>query len=178
MSEPSKPVQLNPVGLLNLLQVKNLGKNPDTLIGEYQPTIEMLEWLMSTEIVGAGSTFTLVAPGSTATWFATVGPIKVPDNEWWYVHSASAVLPMAAGDTFQGSLAVGIQIPQGAGAYYEYMNVLALTKTAGAAATFHTGGPIRRWYSPGCEFGIAYGALTNAANVGGSLWVNFTRLPI
>jgi len=76
------PVQVIPPGLLGFLQLKGLGENPSALLQEYQPSIEVRDWLMAARYeVAIGNT------SSGANGFQGAGNlIVVPQNECWFVH--------------------------------------------------------------------------------------------
>lgn len=93
--EPVGPAQLQPPGLLGLLQLKTGGFVPDALLQDVQPEIDMLGfWLRaarenirqdySRSIAGPAELNQveplLDFPGATT-------PLGPGSQEWWYVHS-------------------------------------------------------------------------------------------
>jgi len=93
--EPVGPVQLQPPGLLGLLQLKVGGFVPDALLQTVQPEVDMLEfWLRAAaEHVQVDFARSIAGPAelnqveilidaATATQPLGPGP-----QEWWYVHN-------------------------------------------------------------------------------------------
>lgn len=80
---PWRPIQTAAPGLLSLLQLKNLGKNPDVLLEEVRPTLEMVPWWLRGDSIPvyeaaiSAATSELLSPAVLAT----------AQNEWLYIHS-------------------------------------------------------------------------------------------
>jgi len=90
---PSGPIQTLPVGLLSLLQLKNLGVNPQVLADIVQPVVDMEPWWLRQEsspqlqVPTRGIT---QAEGAGAKALVTGAPTEfVPQNEWWFVQHAT-----------------------------------------------------------------------------------------
>lgn len=100
-----RPIQVDPAGLLGLLQLKTGGANPAELLGAVRPTIEMLPlWLRQQERVRQANSGIALGPGSAA-GFGVFSPnaIVVPENEWWFVRLYSVFSTrLAAGDVLSG----------------------------------------------------------------------------
>lgn len=156
MSAPSGPIQVIPAGFLGLLQLKNLGRLPDTLMGSVQPTVDMLEmWLRATLTAGLPSgTHALAGPAFAGYTPFTGVAIIVPDSEWWYVESFSVRTDtIGAGETIQG-LAPAIQWNVGGGVKYATLGPLTALVTGTAAGTqaISTSKPF--WAPPGAQLGF------------------------
>lgn len=182
MSAPSKPVQIIPPGLLGMLQLKNMGRLPDTLMGEYQPTIDMREWLMvaNREYLQAVANIPIGSDLSTTFWaFNNPGPIIIPDNEWWYVWSYDGTLIIGPGDSVFGSISLSATVSQN-----QIVQTLAVQPVAAVApVTGNVNYPVacqpRRWFGPGTQFGVGYARL-DVPLIPGGLAVGvleLTRLP-
>jgi|SRR5688572_15799656 len=114
----SGPIQIFPPGLLGFFQIKNDGRNPQALLDQLAPQLDMLEWYMWAAFerhTGSGSLSTgQLGPRiiESAAIAAGVG-LKTPPDEWWYVHGFTIMLNHAtaitAGDiaTIQPIINVG-----------------------------------------------------------------------
>lgn len=99
------PIQSAPAGLLGLLELKQLGENPQMMASLLQGTLELRDhYLAGTRRFITGRVDP-VAEGSGAFNFAgTAQPIIVPKGKLWIVTDVSMkVLMQAAGDAFEGS---------------------------------------------------------------------------
>jgi hypothetical protein len=93
MGAPLGPIQVIPPGLVGLLQLKQLGRLPDNLLGDVNPVLELRDWYMEARRV---STVTLFG-GFPATAAITTGGVNfksmliggvnaaVPQGQIWYV---------------------------------------------------------------------------------------------
>lgn len=94
------PVQPPPWGLLGLLNLKTQGQNPDTLLGDVRPTLDLLRLYMQGDartILTAN--IPLVATGGAG---PAVPDAQVPNGEMWAVHYFSI--------TMNGVLGVGQEL--------------------------------------------------------------------
>lgn len=89
MNGQNGPIQQIPRGLLDLFQLKNLGRNPSLLTESYYPCLEIRDWLMFSK---RERLFTSIAVATGTRGFQNFPtPIPSPDpGEVWYVHSAFA----------------------------------------------------------------------------------------
>jgi len=87
----SGPIQTALSGLLDFLQLKNLGRNPTLLADSVQPVLNVNDWYKSEqpEVVGGrtglGSTVVYAGYENTAT-------LEVPSNEVWRVRDYTVAL--------------------------------------------------------------------------------------
>jgi hypothetical protein len=103
------PIQLIPPGLLGLLQLKNIGKNPSQLLDEVRPIMDILPmWYeaVAEELSGFSRT-PVTGNNGFASW--TV-PQIVPQGEiWWVMQYTVVTSEMGVGDS--GQFGVGWQLP-------------------------------------------------------------------
>jgi hypothetical protein len=92
------PVQSFPSGLLSMLGLKNTGLYPDKVGSTYQPTIEVLQWIMEGQAIeiGRSADFAGLPLGNQA-WPA--GNSINTGSEWWYVLDYSIYGNMVAAAT-------------------------------------------------------------------------------
>lgn len=128
MSLPSKPIQQLAPGFLSLMNLKNTGMLPDTVLGDLQPCIDLEGYFLRGAIVaiaqavnigaGSGSGFNPLTGGGGIN--GTVD-FTTPNNEWWWVERMTAsTTNLAAGDIMKlacaytnpavGALLVGDQV--------------------------------------------------------------------
>lgn len=181
---PVGPVQVLPPGLLNMLQLKSSGYNPDALKQDIQPTIDMTDWwLRATRKNWGPDNTVLQAAGSVGGILVPLGPgliqAKPGPTAWWYVHRATIKCSAITAETSQ--LQFGIIEPGGA-------------QGSTANDTFHTLGEFRPslaadqawifnqqdfWLPPGSSFGMYVGAVAAT----GSLFIellgcSYSELPL
>jgi len=122
MSNPIQGIQVIPPGLLGYFNIKRNGINPDTLVGQYSPSIEMRDWLFHAGAENwitsrnGGVTPTIgLGPGPAVLGFkGFVTPIIVPEGEWWYVHDFTVTTESTLVATDTVSFCVGYANPQNA----------------------------------------------------------------
>lgn len=85
---PNGPIQVAPVGLLGLLSLKTGGQMPDAMRQDVQPTVDFEAWWLRSKRV-LDDTNRGASTNAVGYVDFTTGPITVPPNEWWYVHSYS-----------------------------------------------------------------------------------------
>jgi len=106
---PLGPIQTRPLSLGALLTLKTRGDMPRALLDDVRGSVDLERWwLRAKHLVwplAASRSFVGAAPGAFYQWLVD-SPV-VPQNEWWYVRSASVVLTMgaAAPVPFSGCLA-------------------------------------------------------------------------
>lgn len=126
------PIQTSPAGLLGLLNLKNLGKNPAQLEDAIQPVLEFLDMYLATGYERVQSTAQAVAQGTNVT------DLVVPQNEVWFVRHVSidyGVLGAGAALIWTPAYRPGAQLhvfPLGA----FQRNAYAATESARNAVTF------------------------------------------
>lgn len=163
--EPSGPVQLQPPGLLGLLQLKVGGFVPDALEQSVQPGLEMEGyWLRAAQlqmttnyarnVAGPASPNAIEPILDSATASIALGPTA---REWWYVHDcvirigdtggAPAVpTPCALGYTLTGGPFGGVTTVL----LQDLVDVPGATYWALRARGF--------WVPPGGQIGVWFGA--------------------
>lgn len=175
MSAPSGPVQLIPPGFMGTLQLKNMGHLPDVLNGNYQPTLDMREWLLTANRE-FGAVFSNINTGASN--FSAIGPTIIPATEWWYVWSVSAYFPLAAADTAQGQIAVKSSHNGGTVVQQHAAIEIPLFTAPAGGSQFGVSRELRRLFGPDTSWGVAYTALGLAAPRTCTMHFEFTRLPI
>lgn len=167
----SRPIQVQPFGLLGFLQVKNLGQNPQVMPDSISPVMEMREWYWETNSeVQTFSSITAV-PSSQAVGQLVL--MTVPDKEYWAILDTSFNVVTAAGQ------AISYQVI----AYLSGNVPIPLTELVTVGASI-TAPPLpipcrdRVFIAPpGCRFGLRISAITTAAAaMPGTLWIRFARL--
>lgn len=132
-------LQVNPNGLLGLLQLKNRGQFPQRLDPNLQPTLELLDWYLQDNAAQVGeSGLAIAAVGATV-----VPSLLVPAGEAWWVNDYVVSAQAAAGQTLE--FAGGWSIPGGAS--YQ-LGPYELT-TVGLNA--RTRIDRRRFFGPACQ---------------------------
>jgi len=166
------PIQQLPPGLLGFLQLKSQGQNPSLLADSYQPSIEMLDWLLlaSNETLQVGFAAGTIG-GNLAS--STVNAVAtVPNEEWWYVHRFSVgVAPVGATRISNVGLIMTLSAAGAAANFSLASNPVigvADLVNVGAQGFFAPPGAILGWIA-----NITNAGATNVA--GSALW--FTRLP-
>lgn len=183
-------LQPAPPGLLSLLQLKQRGKNPDTLSDTVVPVVDLTEWyavldreFLQWELVmdggagGAEFAFNFVAGADAAS------SIIIPNDEVWFVWNVSASFGASIGGELHGLLATATR-PDGVGWSPTYHHITAPIDLVAASAftvpQAMAGGDIRRWFKGGTIFGVGITYVTIPANeeatVSGT--VEFTRMKV
>lgn len=85
---PWRPIQTATAGWLSLLGLKNLGKNPDTILEDVRPTAELTDyWLRgASEAHQESKTMVFTNESLSATF------LQASEQEWIYVHRARGSL--------------------------------------------------------------------------------------
>lgn len=160
MSLPSKPIQGALPGFLALLGVKNLGLNPDVLVGQVAPVLELGPWYLRGQQRYLSSVATLAAATVNGNFYPITGggslngtvDLTVPENEWWYVQNFSVFsTQLSANDLL--FLKLGMRRNLGGVAY----NYFWQSPEFGAFA-YHAGGALTGfaepfWAPPGFQLG-------------------------
>lgn len=100
--EPSGPIQTFAPGFLELLQLKNRGRNPAVLLDSVQPTIDMLQFYLQAQITSESVT-SLTAAGGVITFHTVLGA-NSQEPQW--VHNFSVYVPVGAATTDVASIAL------------------------------------------------------------------------
>lgn len=166
MAAPSGPIQVLPAGLLGLLQLKNSGNNPDTLLGTVQPSVEMLDFWLNTNGYTNNPQIGVIATPSNVGYqpyldLLTTAPVAVPQHEWWYIHSINIQFGLDYGEeahSVRGVIMVG---PGGVPIARQMLVTEALTiqnlSTATADVQYHLKEVRPFWAPPGAVFGLQVG---------------------
>lgn len=88
-----------PPGLLDLLGIKNGGKNPGSLVDQLMPVLEMRDWYM-TQTAAAVSAAGSAAINAAGTYTTTGTTLTVPAGEWWYITDFSCIVDASATSAF------------------------------------------------------------------------------
>ncbi|HET9045165.1 MAG TPA: hypothetical protein VFN70_18550 [Burkholderiales bacterium] len=161
-----------PPGLLRLLGLQQLGRNPEALTGELVPVIEMREWYLISQLEALTSGPQVPAAGPQ-NFSQTLAPtLVVPQSEWWYVHQFSAQFTNAAAGPVAGRISATATV-----------NGLAFrgpVTTVPAIASARTYATLDRWWAPpGTVFQVTcFLDAAAPANLSVDGNVHFTRLPI
>lgn len=86
-----------PRGLLAFLQIKNEGRNPGALAGELQPTFDLMQWYLATNLESFGVVSVAVGAGTNIE--TALAGLTVPDREFWYVYDYRARFQCGAATT-------------------------------------------------------------------------------
>lgn len=167
----SGPVQLIPPGLLSFFGVKTLGRNPDQLIDNYQPSVEMLDWLMGSQAREANVATLTVAAGGFQGFSAQ--PIVVPALEWWWLSDYTVQGACGAADTM--TFAPCAAFPQVTNRLHLLGDYVTLGNNDVALGS---GNRLRGWFVPPTTIlGVhirAFSGVTCALQG----WLRFTPLPV
>jgi len=111
MANSFQPVSRIPPGLLSLTGLKVNGNNPRSMLDEYRPVIESMEWLLAQEREVVGGAVALPPGPNIAFILAPSTATRVPDDEIWYVWNHTVRYEsFNAGDTVQGLVAPAWQL--------------------------------------------------------------------
>lgn len=165
-----KPIQIIPEGLLGMFQIKNAGKNPQELFETIQPSLEMLDWYMSSYAeLQKGIQF---APSATGVAFFG---IEVPPTEFWFVHSIGIRIALDAAEDIEAR--IGFVPPGGS-----FVQVFEGTQFGAVSYTVPNdnlciSAQPKTFFGPGTRFGLSILAITAAggATTDSELWVTKFR---
>lgn len=167
----SGPVQLIPPGLLSFFGVKTLGRNPGELVDNYQPSVEMLEWMMSSQAREANvATLTVAANGFQQ---YSGQPIVVPAAEWWWLSDYTIQGSCGAADTMTfAPCAAFPQVTQRLHLLGDYVN---LNNNDTALAS---GNRLRGWFVPPTTILGTHIRAFSGATAALQGWLRYTPLQI
>lgn len=160
-AESSGPVQTQPLGLLGLLQIKNSGVYPDTLLGTVAPIIDAGEWIRQTNALDSPQgTIAVNAAGSSTFAFPGGFSNTIPDREWWYFPFATIACSTIAGEAVKFALALRRQ----PGGTTNAIHVLTPYLTLGATDQGRVGAQ-NFWAPPGSQLLVHVATITTAATI-------------
>lgn len=166
------PVQIFPAGLLGLLQLKTLGRNPTDMVENYQPSWDVLEWLLASQSIEHS---TIGQISITASGFAAFSPnnLQVPEGEWWWLHDVSLFCTaVTGGDALNAALLWSNPV----GVRRQHLLIDAVD----APVDLSDWGSIRagalRWLPPNAQLYLWVNSF--AGNPTATCYVRYTRLPI
>ena len=111
MSELYGPIQVHPAGLLGLLQIKNVGKNPRDLHDMVQPSLDLWKAYLNANAEEGFADSANIVSGTNG--FISL-QTQVPQSQWWYLHYfAVHGLGVVAGDTVSLAPAINPQAAAG-----------------------------------------------------------------
>lgn len=111
----SNPINTVPTGLQSLLDNKSLGKNPDALLEDIRPTIDLTDFFIGNKVLSI-TTETFVGLAAKA----TEARIQVPPGELWLVFGVSSRMTKSdAGSANAGFVPVVTNIPGDSNFFYE-----------------------------------------------------------
>jgi len=178
MSANSGPIQPIPPGFLSLLQLKNLGRLPDVLIGQVAPSIDMEDWwLRATAQMEASASVTTASGGAQVLSYTV--PVVVPDDEAWWVESlmVDVFVPAAAGNLIE-SVAPIIIYNRNAPLQYGFLSS-SVNVTGVAGSTNHNlVGSRGFWLPPSSELGIYCGRAVTATTITFTQYLRVARLTV
>lgn len=177
---PSRPIQVIAPGLLGYLQLKAGGANPDTLLDEVRPTIDMREWLLTAQREFVSGNAAVNSPGASTRYLGFVdgggNAILIPPEEIWYVWNASIVSGVPAADTFNGAFGITVTPDPVPGPIITLAEDLvpAFTST-GTGSLLAVSCEPRRWFVSPCEWGCMISDYVVAAGASVQLSLEITR---
>lgn len=117
------PIQVIPPGLTGLLQLKQTGRVPSTLLEDVRGVIELRDWYLTARRVDVaglvgGQPSRVTVTGQQGFAVFTTNPVTVPSGQLWYVEQATVVASGGlAADTIR--FAFGIVSPAPANAFQQ-----------------------------------------------------------
>jgi len=172
---PSGPIQTQPGGLLGLLQLKNMGRNPDKLADQLQPVWDLQELYLQSQVENQTPDLSVTAPAAASGGFvAWATPAIVPAGEMWWVWNYSVLATTVAADTMTG-LRPLIRTASAVTSQFARIGTDVATKAGAGRIIVGCGG---FWLSQGQELGLFTENLVSPAGVACLGYVNFTRLPL
>lgn len=182
-------IQLQPPGLLGLLQIKNFAEAPHDLQQTYVPVFPMVPWalLANAETLQVGFAAGSIGGNLTGTFISDAvssvpGTFTVGQREWWYVHRFNLGFSPGGGTTALAWPQLGYLVDVGATAKYLGVSQAILGPVTAAAG----GDPTRAlqlnasdfFVPPGSQLGFGINVTNAAATNAAALSALITRLPI
>jgi len=182
---PVGPIQVAPPGLINLLQLKSSGYNPDAMRQDVQPTVDLEEWWLRAQAQNITTRYRQSVAGATAVngFFAALSPGLVNlgpgPRAWWYIHTLSVIYVAAAAVTFvnTGFALRGGPQPAGGAADQSWLLPGRYIPAMGAANLTEIDTISGFWLPPNGIVGAYVGATTGAFELD-VLGCRYTELPI
>lgn len=163
---PNAPIQTIPPGLLSLLQLKAMGRNPTQLLDQVQPSIELRDWFFQARNFDESVLFPSIPFSNTtvaARGFNSFGATAVvPNGQWWYVTHFFGYGNLLATEGIRLQMALlrpptGIAMPLGT----DYADNV----TSARARAFASSAVVPFWAHPGDQFGFMVSDVATAATV-------------
>lgn len=173
------PLNIWPLGLLDLFQIKNGGEYPQTLGNQLQPEIDMLQWYAETNAEEYGLSRAAITANTGAqglSWATTTPANKAlfpADGEIWIVTQYDVRWTMAADDANSRLYIPGIMVAKGAAGTNRFVPAQTSFSTTAQASfsTIITAGQVSLlgpiFLRPGDSVGILHNGFV--AGVGASL---------
>lgn len=182
MMDPLRPIQTQPRGLLGLLQLKSLGRQPDTLLAEVRPTVDMLDlWLqgVSTSLPDVYTRAAVTTGAGAIVAFTTPGVLGPPPGETWWVENflLDIFIPAAAADSIRAVAPIIIWNTVGT-LQYGYLGESKTVNSVAGVNTRDQMGAGGFWLPPGAQLGVAYGQVVSAGGITLSGYVRRSRLAV
>lgn len=168
----SGPIQTAPLGLLGLLNLKNLGRNPKSMEDDVQPVMDITSLYLQGQVEDLPDMTlarTALAGGGFSQW-AT--PVLVPAGEAWYVHNYTVFCTMVAGDTVTG-MAPLVRVAQATTSQFAMFGDKASSRVGQGSLMSGCGG---FWLVSGAELGFFAEAVLTAGSVSFIGWAHITRV--
>jgi len=116
---PWRPVNPRADGFLSLLQLKNLGRNPEALLENIQPQLDMLPWYLASQAITDVQGEEWPSTNNILTGFYPPGlgastQQQVPAGQYWYVLETTATMNWvgASAGNVIANIATAIQFPR------------------------------------------------------------------
>lgn len=171
------PIQVIPAGLLGLLQLKNIGKNPNLMQDEVSPGIDLGKWWLETLAAEATETYTSTYIGGTnGPGMNGVGNTLIsPDTEWWWVKNYTVeTAAVAAGTNIRFKPAY---LSPRFGVFRPYLlNDDAVTASVVGERVIC--GARDFWMPPGAQLGTWVEFISGTSNLVLNAHITYTALPI
>lgn len=177
------PIQTIPQGLLGLLQLKELGKNPPVLVDSVAPNLDLFQLyaqrLMNGEMGlfgGQMSTGNLVNGNhGFQQFFVSGAACIVPQSEMWWVYEYSAdVATLAAADTLSGGVAILQQASRPLLVGPTYNDVITARVRSWISSPITT----TFFAAPGATFGIYLTDILTGTNINVFGTLRAVRIPL
>lgn len=160
-----RPVNRIPQGFLEFFGLKSLGKNPDIMLDEVRPNVDLTEWYLRTNAEQifdswqAGNTYPV--KGDPFEPFATT--FEVPAGEWWYIHACTMTVYAPAGIYLYNPRIVTVRNSQPS----QYYEALVTSSEAYSNPAFPNMGAAvsrpRAWFPPKTLFGVGFNFMDASA---------------
>lgn len=167
----SGPIQRRPLGFLDALNLKSLGRNPEQTSDFVQPVYEMRHHYEADVLRQISA-----SAAAVATRGFNKAPITVPSGEAWWVHNVGNLVTLAGGAVTDIFVGIGLQLQGGS-----FAQLLSGVRYAGLGAAFDTvGAPLdlELVLPPASVISTYLGVLTGGGNVDVVTQVTYTPLSV